>query len=89
MVTASPIVESVSVAFLPLMGGEVTVTGANFAAGSSVSVGGSICRTVVHRSSTSITCAAPELAAAGAQSVVVSVGNLASNSNVAVQYLGG
>ena len=51
-------------------GTSITITGTNFVAGASVSVGGVACTSVVVQSATSITCTTPS-GTAGAQNVVV------------------
>ena len=84
---AAPVVTSASASYLPLAGSQIVITGSNFGATASATVGGQPCTPAGTPTATSLTCIAPPLAA-GPQAVVVTFSTLASNSNVAVRYLG-
>jgi IPT/TIG domain len=66
----TPDVDSIAPASLDLAGGAVTITGTNFQAGATVTIGGTAATSVVVVSSTEITCVAP-IKTAGAKDVVV------------------
>ena len=73
-VSGPPTVTSISPTSGTTAGGtSVTITGTNFIAGATVTIGGSSCTSVVIVSSTSITCITPS-GTAGAQDVVVATG---------------
>lgn len=66
-----PMVNSVSPASVPITGGPITITGTNFASGSTVMVGNSAATQVTVVSPTQITAVAPASSTVGAASVTV------------------
>lgn len=71
VIAPSPTVSSVSPSSAPIAGGtQITITGTSFAAGATVTVGGTACTSVTVVSPTSITCITPA-GTVGAKNVVV------------------
>ena len=85
-VASTPTVTSVSPTSGSTTGGTaITLTGTNFAAGATVTVGGAACTNVTVASATRITCTTPA-GSAGTASVVVSSSGLLNSANTLFTY---